>query len=87
VTAGWDVNREWLELFSGWWEQGFAGWRTRHADEVDAQLFFVCELGPPWYAIRGQDGQELSDRWEDALFLAQRARDIWARVAGEETGA
>jgi sugar phosphate isomerase/epimerase len=78
ITAGWDVNKPWLELFSGWWEEGFRHWHEHAAP--DADLFFVNELGPPSYAISGQDGRELSDRWEDALFLQGVARDIWKRV-------
>lgn len=78
VTAGWESHREWLELFKGWWEDGFRLWQERSGPDED--LFFVCELGPPWYAITGPDGAELSDRWEDALFLQRVAREIWAKV-------
>lgn len=80
ITASWPSHRQWLELFEGWWEEGFRLWKQR-SDPQD-NLFFVCELGPPWYAITGTDGEELSDRWEDALFLKQVARDIWAKVQG-----
>jgi hypothetical protein len=48
----------------------------------DDELVFVAELGPPWYAITGADGQELSDRWQEALLLKDHVRDIWAEVAG-----
>lgn len=79
ITAGWEHNKPWLELFSGWWEDGFRLWRERSAPDED--LFFVTELGPPFYAITGADGRELSDRWEDALFLRDVARGIWKRVS------
>ena len=79
ITASWEQNQPWLELFSGWWEEGFRLWHERSAPDKD--LFFVTELGPPWYAITGPDGQELSDRWADALFLQAIARDIWQRIA------
>ena len=46
----------------------------------DDELVFVSELGPPWYAITGADGQELSDRWQEAQSLKDHVRDIWARV-------
>ena len=83
ITPGWDRHREWLELFLGWWEHGFALWRERSG--ADAHLHFVTELGPPWYAITGADGRELSDRWEDALFLQERVREVWDRVASGAT--
>ena len=44
----------------------------------------MTELGPPWYAITGADGRELSDRWEEAVFLKDQVREIWARVDGSD---
>lgn len=84
ITAGWDYHQQWLELFLGWWEEGFRLWRERSGP--DAHLHFVTELGPPWYAITGPDGNELSDRWEDAIFLKERVHEIWARVENEAAG-
>jgi hypothetical protein len=69
-------NAKWVALFREWWRQGFAAWRARHAQGGSA-LIFLCELGPPDYAITGADGRELSDRWADALLLARWAREIW----------
>ena len=47
---------------------------------------FVTELGPPnWYAITGPDGNELSDRWEDALLLKQHVRRIWERLGSTQS--
>lgn len=75
-------QRMWLELFMGWWEEGFRLWRERASDE--AMLVFTPELGPPeWYAMTGADGQELSDRWDEALQLKCIAHEIWSRLESE----
>lgn len=78
IPFGFPQHGQWLDLFSRWWEDGFAAWRKRA--EPDDELVFVAELGPPWYAITGPDGKELSDRWEEALRLKDLAHDIWERV-------
>ena len=44
---------------------------------------FVVAFGPPTYAIQGADGQELSDRWEEALMIKDRVREIWSRLEAE----
>ena len=78
IPIGFPQHRQWLDLFLRWWEDGFRMW---HNDAgPDDELVFVTELGPPWYAITGADGQELSDRWQEALLLKDHVRDIWARV-------
>ncbi|HEX4009301.1 MAG TPA: hypothetical protein VHX62_04810 [Solirubrobacteraceae bacterium] len=82
IQISWPHHRPWLDLFLGWWEQGFRSWRERAgADEI---LTFTTELGPPeWYAISGPDGEEMSDRWQEALMLKREVASVWARVAGE----
>ncbi len=73
-------NAKWVELFRRWWREGFAAWHSRHRSD-DATLVFMCELGPPDYALTGADGRELSDRWTEALTLARWARELWREVA------
>ena len=79
LPLGFAQNAKWVRLFREWWKEGFAGWRVRHAGD-QAPLVFLCELGPPDYALTGADGRELSDRWEEALLLARWAREIWGEV-------
>lgn len=75
VQLAFAQHRKWVDLFRAWWEQGFRSWRARASDEDT--LIFLCELGPPEYAITGADGYELSDRWEESLTLRDWAREIW----------
>lgn len=77
-------NRKWVELFMGWWEYGFNSWMARAGE--DAALSFLCELGPPEYAMTGADGYELSDRWAEAKQMMGMVRDLWARC-GRQQGA
>ena len=79
LPLGFAQNAKWVRLFREWWREGFAAWRTRH-DRDELPLVFLCELGPPDYALTGADGRELSDRWSEALLLAQWAREIWGEV-------
>jgi hypothetical protein len=79
VEVSFPHHRMWLDLFLHWWEYGFASWRRRAAP--DAALTFVCELGPKPYAITGPDGNDLSDRWQDALLLREAVRNLWQRPA------
>ncbi len=82
LQIGFPQHQDWVETFFGWWEQGFRYWRARKGD--GAVLNFLCELGPPPYAITGADGYELSDRWEEALEIKARVEAIWARLEAEE---
>jgi hypothetical protein len=70
--------KHWLDLFMDWWEYGFRSWAGRAAP--DATLTFLCELGPPEYAMTGADGYELSDRWVEANMLKDMVRGMWERV-------
>lgn len=76
IALGFPHHAQWVELFAGWWREGFQHFRATADD--DAILTFTAELGPPWYAITGPDGDEISDRWDEALRLAALARELWA---------
>ncbi len=80
IALDFPQNAKWVAMFKDWWRAGFTDWRRRQAGR-DSTLIFLCELGPPDYAITGPDGRELSDRWSEALALAGWAREIWAETA------
>lgn len=83
VQISFPHHQLWLDLFAGWWQQGFHHFqKTIGAEKV---LTFTTELGPPyWYSITGPDGNELSDRWAESLQLAALARHLW-ETAGTAT--
>jgi hypothetical protein len=78
VPIGFAQHRPWLDTFLGWWKDGFGSWQAR-APAADG--VFICELGPPNYAITDANGDELSDRWQEALELRRLACGLWAEVA------
>lgn len=71
-------HQPWVEQFRAWWRQGFASWAARAPG--DADLTFLCELGPAHYAMTDGAGRELSDRWAEAQRLMVMARELWAEV-------
>ncbi len=77
-------HQKWLQLFMQWWEYGFRSWRRRAPP--DGVLTFLCELGPPEYAMTGADGYELSDRWQEAGCMKDCVRTLWQACAGAGTG-
>jgi hypothetical protein len=85
ISLGFPQHQGWVELFMGWWEYAIRSWRTRAGP--DAVLTFLCELGPPPYAITGPDGAELSDRWQDALVLKSMIEGLWRRIETEDVQA
>jgi hypothetical protein len=83
IQISWPHHRPWLDLFLGWWEYGFRSWRERAAS--GDELTFTTELGPPnWYAISGPDGDEMSDRWAEALQLRREVAERWQRVTAAD---
>ncbi len=75
VEISFPVHRQWLEIFLGWWDYGFRSWSRRAGP--DDSLAFVCELGPRPYAIVDRDGNDTTDRWEEALLLKRAVEALW----------
>ncbi len=76
-------HQVWIDTFRDWWRRGFSAWQARASAGQDC--IYLCELGPRDYAITDADGEELSDRWEEALVLKRWAQDDWiaaSRPAG-----
>ena len=67
-------HAKWVELFRGWWRDGLESWRARN-DTGDC--IFMCELGPPEYAMTDATGTEMSNRWEEALTIRRWVMDMW----------
>ena len=82
VSINFPQHRKWYDQFATWWEQGFRNWRARNPSGT---CNFLCELGPPEYAITGADGREISNRWEEALQIRDRVREIWHKLESEQT--
>lgn len=80
VPVAFPQHAAWVRQFRAWWLDGMRRWRARSA--VDASLVFLCELGPPPYAITDANGDELSDRWEEAATLRSWAEEAWNASGG-----
>ncbi len=70
-------HQKWVELFKGWWQEGFERWLSQNQD---GDCIFLCELGPPEYAMTDHAGVEMSDRWQEALLIKSWVEDIWANL-------
>jgi hypothetical protein len=72
-----------LEHFVRWWEKGILNW-LQAAQRGD--IFpFVCELGPPNYAMTRVNQQhslieENSNRWQQSLILKRLAEELWIKM-------
>jgi hypothetical protein len=75
-------HQGWVKQYRAWWRQGFESWRARSAP--DGELTFMPELGPPHYAITDAAGDELTDRWEEALILKDMARELFSEIYATE---
>ncbi|MDT9726528.1 sugar phosphate isomerase/epimerase [Xylanibacillus composti] len=70
-----------LNHFTRWWEQGMRHWLE--SASPGSFLPFVCEFGPPDYAItqhRSGAFVETSDRWQSALQMKRYAEQLWKGI-------
>lgn len=81
IQISFPQHQIWVDIFKGWWQEGMRLWRDRSPS--DATLVFLCELGPPPYAITDADQNELSDRWQESLQIRDWVRDIWSELERE----
>lgn len=81
IQINFPQHQVWVDIFKGWWKEGMRAWRKRNAD--DATLIFLCELGPPPYAITDGNQNELSDRWEESLQIRDWALEIWEELQAD----
>ncbi len=75
IQLSFPQHQVWVEIFKKWWSEGIKKWQERSPD--DETVYFLCELGPPSYAITDADQLELSDRWEEALIIKSWIESIW----------
>ena len=73
-------HQKWVALFKRWWREGIADWRARNPE---GDCIFVCELGPPEYAMTDAQGREMSDRWAEAQLIMGWVREMWDELGGD----
>ena len=76
VQIDFPQHQEWVRQFREWWRDGIGMWRRRNGK--NATLIFLCELGPPPYAMTDANQAELSDRWQEALTIRSWVEAIWS---------
>lgn len=72
-------HQKWVDLFKAWWREGLTSWQARNQE---GDCIFVCELGPPEYAMTDKNGLEMSDRWAEAQQIKLWIRHIWDTIDG-----
>lgn len=78
IQINFPQHQQWVEIFRSWWKEGMRLWRQRNGE--DATLVFLCELGPPPYAITDANEEELSDRWDESLQIREWVQQIWSEL-------
>jgi len=81
IQIDFQQHQQWVAIFKDWWKEGMRLWRQRN--DKDATLIFLCELGPPPYAITDANQDELSDRWQESLQIRDWVREIWTELEAE----
>lgn len=76
VQIDFPQHQDWVRQFRDWWRDGIGMWR--HRNDENATLIFLCELGPPPYAMTDANQAELSDRWQEALTIRSWVEEIWS---------
>lgn len=84
VQIDFPQHQDWVDQFKTWWKEGMRMWRQRNA--ADAQLVFLCELGPRPYAMTDGGQRELSDRWQEALTIKSWVEQMWDDLDAEIDG-
>ena len=74
-------HQKWVNLFKDWWKEGISSWRNRNQQ---GDCIFLCELGPPEYAMTDSDGKELSNRWEEAIQIKNWIAEMWEGMEKSE---
>ena len=75
------VYGEHVDRVASLWKRVRLGW-LRGARRGDVFPFRV-ELGPPGYAILGQDGREISDRWAQLVAMRDLVERLWNEAVAE----
>lgn len=78
VQIDFPQHGDWVSQFRCWWRDGIGMWRQRNNE--NATLVFLCELGPPPYAMTDANREELSDRWQEALTIRSWVEEIWTSI-------
>ena len=78
LELGFPCHRPWVDQFMAWWTHGLRHWLERSAP--GDILTFTCELGPKPYAISGPDGNDQSDRWQEAKLLKAELARLWTSL-------
>jgi sugar phosphate isomerase/epimerase len=66
------------QQFKKLWTIGMTAWLSK-AQRGDI-LPFTAELGPAPYSITDLNGQEISDRWQQALVMKRLAEEAWSEA-------
>jgi sugar phosphate isomerase/epimerase len=75
IDIGSDAENPAAAHFATLWRKAMVNW-LESAEPGDV-FVFRPELGPPPYSMVGLDGNEISDRWEQAKVMAQLGRRLW----------